>query len=390
MPANTLDRNITDSLLKASAPTGAPQRPVVAEFFAGIGLARLGLEAAGFKVLWSNDYAPKKKAMYQGHFEDEPGQHIFVLGDVGKVTGADMPLNLSMAWASFPCTDLSLAGKGRGIRDGESKTFWDFVRIVGEMGASAPQVVCLENVPGMASSHGGDDLRAAVRALNELGYSVDVLSLDALRFVPQSRERLFLVCAKTPPLRQGTEACDLRPRYVQFIAQDESLRTHTAPLPSLPEYLLGGLDKVIEDLPDDDQRWWGHERTKAALATLSYTQARRIELLKQLKRPTYRTGYRRTRNGNAVWEFREDNIAGCLRTARGGSSKQALMRISGGETKIRWMTPREYARLMGAGDYSLKAASEAQAIFGFGDGVCVPVIEWLAVNYLIPLVTGRI
>jgi DNA (cytosine-5)-methyltransferase 1 len=386
MPALSPNRNLTGVTLKAPGSTPRPHHPpTVAEFFAGIGLARLGLEAAGFKVSWSNDYEPKKKAMYAAHFAGTPDRHTFILRDIASVAGAELPADLTLAWASFPCTDLSLAGKGGGIRDGESKTFWEFVRIIGEMGEFAPAIVCLENVPGLASSHGGDDLRAAVHALNTLGYSVDVLSLDALRFVPQSRERLFLVCAKNPPAHPDASPSVLRPGYLKFITQDASLRTHAAALPIPPECLSDGLDGIVEDLPNHDRRWWSQQRAAAALASLSPTQARRIELLKQLKRPVYRTGFRRTRNGKAVWEFREDNIAGCLRTARGGSSKQALMRISGGEVAIRWMTPREYARLMGADDYVLDTASEAQAIFGFGDAVCVPAIQWLAANYLMPL-----
>ncbi len=378
-------QNREPSPRQAETGPGHQPHPAAAEFFAGIGLARLGLEAAGFKVAWSNDYELKKMAMYRGHFPDADERHAFVLGDIEKVAGRDMPANLSIAWASFPCTDLSLAGKGKGIRNGESKTFWDFVRILNEMGPCAPRVACLENVPGLASSHGGNDLRAAVRAMNDLGYSVDVLALDALRFVPQSRERLFLVCAKEPPALQMTAASVLRPDYLRFITQDASLRTHAATLPSPPDYLSDGLDNLVEKLPEDDPRWWDQERVAATMATLSNIQARRIELLKQLKRPTYRTGFRRTRNGKVVWEFREDNIAGCLRTARGGSSKQALLRISGGSVSIRWMTAVEYARLMGASDYTLDGTTEAQAIFGFGDAVCVPAIQWLASNYLMPL-----
>jgi DNA (cytosine-5)-methyltransferase 1 len=52
------------------------------------------------------------------------------------------------------------------------------------------------------------------------------------------------------------------------------------------------------------------------------------------------------------------------------------------------MTPREYARLMGAPEYRLHRIRESQALFGFGDAVCVPAVEWLARNYLLPLVRG--
>jgi len=361
----------------------------VAEFFAGVGLARVALENAGFSVVWANDYSAKKFAMYAGHFRDSAGSHTFELGDIGEVSGDQLPTGLAMAWASFPCTDLSLAGNGNGINEGESKTFWDFTKIIGEMGERAPGVVCLENVPGLATTNGGDDLRAAVRAMNDLGYSVDVLSLDARRFVPQSRERLFLVCVKSPLIEADTRRVSaLRPESVQFVHREDGLRTHAALLPDPPPYLTTGLVDVIENMPDDDDRWWSEDRTVAALDSLSDVQAKRIALLKQRKRAAYRTGYRRTRKGVAVWEFREDDVSGCLRTARGGSSKQAVIKVCDGRVMMRWMTPLEYARLMGAGDYTLGTVSAPQSIFGFGDAVCVPVVQWIAENYLMPIVTG--
>ena len=367
----------------------AHPRPLpVAEFFAGVGLVRMGLSEAGFDVVWSNDYEPKKHAMYAAHFRDHPSEHTFVEGDVAAVRGADLPEGLALAWASFPCTDLSLAGNGEGIHEGESKTFWEFTRIIREMGDRAPEVLALENVVGLATSHGGEDLRAAVRELNTLGYSVDVLTLDAWRFVPQSRARIFLVAAKQPPVTSDETASELRPAWLQFVHREPGLVTHAAALPSPPPQLGKGLGAVVERMADDDERWWDEDRTAAALDSLSPVQAARIDLLKQRRTPGYRTGYRRTRNTRAVWEFREDDISGCLRTARGGSSKQALLRACDGEIKLRWMTPLEYARLMGAGDYTLGSVTDAQAIFGFGDAVCVPVVAWLAENYLLPLVEG--
>lgn len=54
------------------------------------------------------------------------------------------------------------------------------------------------------------------------------------------------------------------------------------------------------------------------------------------------------------------------------------------------MTPREYARLMGADDYRLDGARTNQALFGFGDAVAVPAVNWLATHYLMPLVTGAL
>lgn len=367
---------------------GPPSSPAVAEFFAGIGLARLGLEAAGFSVVWANDVERAKRDMYVGHFRDPRGAHTFALGDVASVSGADMPAGLAMAWASFPCVDLSLAGWRRGLTGTHSATFWHLTRILEEMGEDRPGVVALENVVGLATSRGGEDLAAAVRELNRLGYSTDVLTLDARRFVPQSRPRLFVVGARRPPGGPPARDSVLRPDWLQRPFGDPALVTHRAELPEPPPPLTEGLSSVIERVPADDPRWWDADRTAAFLSSLSPIQAQRLAALRRGRRSAHRTAYRRTRQGRAVWEVRPDDISGCLRTARGGSSKQAVVQAGRGEVRARWMTPREYARLMGAGSYRLDGARSNQALFGFGDAVCVPAVTWLAEHCLMPLVRG--
>ena len=83
-------------------------------------------------------------------------------------------------------------------------------------------------------------------------------------------------------------------------------------------------------------------------------------------------------------EMRTDGVAGCLRTPKGGSAKQILVKAGKGEVWVRLLTPRECARLMGVDDYRIKT-SKNKALFGFGDAVCVPVVEWIADNYLNPV-----
>jgi DNA (cytosine-5)-methyltransferase 1 len=366
-------------------------KPRALEFFAGIGLARIGLERAGFHVAWSNDYEPAKHAMYDHHFRDAElgNDHAFHLGDVGQVSAADLPSDASLAWASSPCTDLSLAGSRAGLAGNQSGTFWEFTRILRELGDSKPRVAVLENVVGLATSHGGDDIAAAIRAFNDLGYSVDVLALDARRFVPQSRPRLFLVGSLDTPAETTAPRPELRPDWLQEIHGDPTLRTHRAPLPAPPTPLTSGLGEVVEDFPASDERWWDAARTQVFLDSLSPVQKERVAELRGSSGVRHRTAYRRTRKGVAVWEVRADDVSGCLRTARGGSSKQAVVRLGGGRVQVRWMTPREYARLMGAGDYDLTTARDNQALFGFGDAVAVPTVEWLATHYLMPLLSGR-
>ena len=69
-------------------------RPRALEFFAGIGLARMGMEAAGFRVAWANDYEPDKKAMYDAQFGETDG-HSFALGDIARVLVSDLPRDAS-------------------------------------------------------------------------------------------------------------------------------------------------------------------------------------------------------------------------------------------------------------------------------------------------------
>jgi DNA (cytosine-5)-methyltransferase 1 len=103
----------------------------------------------------------------------------------------------------------------------------------------------------------------------------------------------------------------------------------------------------------------------------------------------YGTVFRRMRNGKSTAELRTDGIAGCLRTPRGGSARQILFKAGKDQACARLLTPSECARLMGADDYKISGSS-TQALFGFGDAVCVPVIEWIAEHYLNPVINELI
>jgi DNA (cytosine-5)-methyltransferase 1 len=155
------------------------------------------------------------------------------------------------------------------------------------------------------------------------------------------------------------------------------------PLPEGPKDLSGVVD---HDVPAS--AWWDAKRVKAFVDSLSNGQRIRFEALRNGSTISYRSAYRRTRQGISMWELRRDAIAGCLRTTGGGSSKQALVEIGmRREPRVRWMTPKEYARLMGAGNYKLVAGSPNQQLFGFGDAVVVDVVRWIGQHYLIPVLT---
>lgn len=359
--------------------------PRAAEFFAGIGLMRAGLEQAGIETMWANDIEPAKRELYAANF----GNREFVLADVRDVRGRDIP-DVELATASFPCTDLSLAGNRRGLgdiaapsgSDGGSSMFWEFARVLEEMGNRRPRVVLLENVLGFGSSNDGRDLRSAVLALNRLGYSCDVRVIDARHFVPQSRPRMFVVGIPDPPQHETSHAAPDAPRWLaRLFETTPDARLHQRRLPALPRGPKD-LRGAIDALPADAADWWSADRVARFVESLSSINQDRLSRLRLQDDVVWRTAYRRTRAGRAVWEIRADGIAGCLRTARGGSSKQALVECARGELRVRWMTPREYARLMGAAAFVLPQRRN-QALFGFGDAVCVPVVRWLCENYIL-------
>ena len=339
----------------------------------------MALEQAGAGVAFASDVDAVKQAMYARNF----GDAHFVLADIRTLIGGDVP-DVDLATASFPCTDLSLAGARAGLAGRESGLVAEFLRILREMGGRRPGVVMIENVPGFATSNGGADLRGTLTALNALGYACDVALIDARRFVPQSRSRLFIVGAASPPAcAEGRPPHDapLRPAGLAL----DGLRTFALPHPPLPDASPLTLDDVAEELPPSHAAWWTGERAAAFLASLSPLNAARADALRASTAPAHATAFRRTRRGRSVWEIRGDRISGCLRTTRGGSSKQAVVQGGGGELRIRWMSAREYARLQGAPGFDFGGATEAQATFAMGDAVCVPVVRWLAEHCLLPL-----
>jgi DNA (cytosine-5)-methyltransferase 1 len=357
----------------------------VAEFFAGIGLMRAGLENEGWKVTLANDIDPSKQKLYLNHFINS--NNHFLLEDIHNLSANQIP-QVTLATASFPCTDLSLAGRREGLKGKHSSAFWGFVNILKDIGQRKPPLVLLENVTGFLTSHNGKDFKDALLALNDLGYAVDAFIIDAAHFVPQSRVRLFIVGKLTKEKNQGIKhylpETELRPAKLRdFIYNHPQISWDiNDKLPTLPELQIR-LSDIIEQIPKHSTLWFNKDRVKYLL---NQTFERHlIKVIEQKKKPfyDYYTAFRRVRNGKSMAEIRFDGIAGCLRTPKGGSARQILLQIGKGEINIRLLTPRECARLMGAGDFILSGTAN-EALFGFGDAVCVPAVSWIAKNYLNP------
>ncbi|MEH2467982.1 DNA cytosine methyltransferase [Nostoc sp.] len=359
-----------------------------AEYFAGIGLVRLGLEQVGWKVVFANDWAHDKFEMYSAHFKD--ASNHYRVQDIFSICLADIP-NTLLATASFPCIDLSLAGNLQGISGQHSSAFWGFTQIL-ENQANKPRLVMLENVTGWLTSNGGQDFRITIQELNRLGYACDVYSIDAAHFVPQSRPRIFVIGVHTSHMNQkmlifAKRSSSLKTQALEkAIAANHDLRWNFIEVPPLPEKVKTDLSCVVENISDSDDRWWLDNQVQRHLNMMSPVNLAYLKECQDLPYYSYCTMYRRVREGKQRAELRKDGIAGCLRTARGGSSRQILVRVGQGIIRMRLMTPREYARLQGVPDNYPIPSQINQALTGFGDAVCVPVIAWIAENILNSLV----
>ena len=360
-----------------SSPSRSTDLPLTfVEYFAGIGLFRMGLEAADWQVVYANDWSAEREQMYKGFFGES-----YLAQDVFSLEAEGIP-QATLATCSFPCIDLSLAGKGEGINGRHSGAFWGFYEILKKQGENAPPIVLLENVTGWLYSNGGKDFCATAKSLNELGYACDVFMLNARSFVPQSRPRMFILCDRAPtsiefdPLERNVS---IRPNWAtQLFQVQPGIRSYHAPIPLPSEGARESLEDILEPFGRDDPVWWEDERKEKFEESLSAINTGRARVLRENPAVAHATSYRRTRGGRAVWEIRGDNISGCLRTTRGGSSKQAVVEGGEGELRVRWMTAREYARLQGAPDFKWGDASDLQAKFALGDAVCVPAVEWLS------------
>jgi DNA (cytosine-5)-methyltransferase 1 len=372
--------------IEKAAFSSLPSRTVV-ELFAGIGLVRLALDKSGWKTVFANDNDLQKFEMYRDNF----GSDGFDTRSIHELSAIDIP-TCGLMTASFPCNDLSLAGARAGLNGEQSSTFWGMIKLLSQMRFRRPPIVLLENVAGFISSHGGKDLEDALLALNDLGYSCDLFLMNASWFVPQSRVRLFII-GKQVPVSCNTKPSlsVLRPKaLIDFIALHPNIAWDFRDMPGIIPRRRR-LESIIQNIPESDPRWWSRDRSEYFINQLSQKHRRLADFMISGNEISYATAFRRVRHGKSMAELRVDGTAGCLRTPRGGSGRQILFEAGKRRYRVRLLTPRECARLQGVSDDTYKITiPDNKALFGFGDAVCVPVVQWIAENYLNPLASELI
>jgi DNA (cytosine-5)-methyltransferase 1 len=370
------------------------------EFFAGVGMARAGL-GDGWKCLFANDSDKFKQKSYANNWNAEE----FDPRDVAMVTPSDLDGLADLAWASFPCQDLSQAGSKAGIGEAQgsaptrSGAVWPFLNIIRGLAEEErhPVLLALENVTGLLSSNGGADLRSLCSALSEIGYRFGAVVADASHFVPQSRPRVFVIAIRReipiPALLQAD--MPQSPWHTQGLiraraglsAADAENWVWWSP-GKAPEAKVIELEEIIN--LGDDADWNSDEATLRLLGMMSQSHLDRLAVAKAAGRPMVGSLYLRMRPVSDGGNVQRAEIAfgatlGCLRTPKGGASRPRIIAIDGERVRTRLLSVSEAAQLMGLNeDFDLPAGYH-ECFRLIGDGVVPAVVRFLANTLLEPL-----
>lgn len=370
------------------------------EFFAGAGMARAGLEG-GWKCVFANDCDELKRTSYAENWGDDH----FDGRDIALVESGDLNGLVDLAWASFPCQDLSQAGAKLGIggAGGDAATrsgaVWPFLRLMRCLADERrhPVLLALENVVGLLYANGGADFRAICTALSEIGYRFGALMADASHFVPQSRPRVFIIALRRDvPLPTGVHAeLPTNPWHTQILlraraglgAADAANWVWWTP-GDPPATSRVRLTDVI-DL-SDDAKWNSDDATNRLLGMMAKPQLIRLAEAKAMGKPVIGSLYLRMRPNGKAGNIQRAEIAfgetlGCLRTPKGGASRPRIVVVDGERVRTRLLSEREAASLMGLGGDFILPKTYNECFRLIGDGVVPAVVRFLADTLLEPL-----
>lgn len=368
------------------------------EFFAGGGMARAGL-GNQWQCLFANDIDKVKASTYinnwgDGHFDGR---------DIREVKSTDLEGSADLAWASFPCQDLSVAGNGLGIgsssadRVTRSGALWPFLDLISELRQESrqPPLLVLENVVGLLTLERGRDFSAICSSLGEMGYRYGAVIIDAKNFLPQSRPRVFIVAVN--------REVDVPSNLFSDVPQNS---WHTPTLlrayQSLPESTHSnwvwwdlGLAPVLKEnaleqiIKIEDVEWNTSEETKRFIDMMVPIHVARLEEAMSSERFRVGSLYLRMRRDGALNKQRAEitfsPTLGCLRTPRGGGSRPRIIVAGGGQVRTRLLSIHEAAALMGLENTYKLPETYQHAFKVIGDGVAVPPVRFLADRLLEPL-----
>jgi len=172
--------------------------------FSGIGVFDLALQKNGQEVVGACEIDKHARQIYSRHF---PG--IKIWEDATKINPEELP-DFDLLCAGFPCQAFSLAGRRLGFEDTRGTLFHEIVRIAKER---RPRIILLENVKGLLYHDEGRTLTTIIKAFYELGYDMEWQVINSKHFVPQNRERIYIIghlrSESWKPIFPITEICQV-------------------------------------------------------------------------------------------------------------------------------------------------------------------------------------
>jgi len=335
------------------------------DLFAGIGGLRRGFESAGGRCIFTCEWNKYSQLTYRANF---PHDAHPIAGDITKVAASDVPPH-DVLVAGFPCQPFSIAGVSKknslgsphGFRcDAQGTLFFDVARIIEH---HRPCAFLLENVKNLVSHDRGRTFEIIHRTLTrELGYHVAFRVIDGRAFVPQHRERIFIVgfreaCGFSfdklalPPATDG-------PRLASILHPENGTEAAESP------YTEGQAAKVADRYTLSRHLW-------------SYLKA-------------YSEKHKAKGNGFGFGLVKPDDVSRTLSARYFKDGSEILVKQL--RKPPRRLTPRECARLMGfdrPGQAPMAIpVSDTQAYKQFGNAVVVPVVERVA-QHMAPWITGH-
>jgi DNA (cytosine-5)-methyltransferase 1 len=299
------------------------------ELFAGIGGFGLGFDNAGMKTIWHVEIDKNCQDVLRRHNPDS-----LILSDVCEAGKHNLPHADVISFGS-PCQDLSIAGKRKGLIDGErSSLFFEAIRIVDEL---KPVIAVWENVPGALSSNSGRDFAQVLGAFRDVGArDIAWRILDAQYFgVPQRRRRIFVIADF------GGE------RAAEILFESESVSGNTPKSGKAGETIA---------------------RTLATGSNKGRYNPTDGEIFAVISIAGYKAGVGTLReNGGDLGGGSETLVAYNIQHNDGGEH------IIG----VRRLTPTECERLQGFPDGWTDGQSDSTRYRQLGNAVAVPVVQWI-------------
>ena len=300
------------------------------DLFAGIGGFRLGFERAGHECVGSCEIDKYARQIYAKNFGHEPTER-----DATKINPSNLPY-FDILCAGFPCQSFSIAGRRGGFSDTRGTLCFEILRIAEQR---KPPILLLENVKGLLSHDKGKTFRIITESLDELGYDVEWQLLNSKYFVPQNRERIFIIGhLRGSGSRKILPVGEVRTEYVKSFGKTQDTKNrHSGAITS--------------------NYWKGYGAGRTMIAEP------KIKLHKNSKDDSYRV-------------YETDGIARTLRSNSGGlGSKTGVYNM--GNYRFRKLTPKECERLQGFPDDFTSGVSDTQRYKMLGNAVTVNVTEYI-------------